>query len=244
MKEQGIASWFERTHPWDIDPHDRHFFMDLFAQTWMPRKGRVIEYGCGSGQFLRWICSRGFTGLGIDVSETAIELAMRVNDPLVRYRVADVCKMDPASNGLCDLCIDGRMSHFILSKADRRAFFRSVRDALKPDGVFVLMSMCGPIDTEELARVYPGQRVVDDVLYVPADYSHEGAIGEIHGASYAPQSYVPHWQDLIAEFKESGLEPVLIRYNRCAPGEPISSVNVAARLMPNGGRAHAGDDGS
>jgi hypothetical protein len=44
------------------------------------------------------------------------------------------------------------------------------------------------------------------------------------------QSYVPDWQVLIRELEKEGFQPLLIRFNRSCPGEPISSLNVAARV--------------
>lgn len=232
MKKEGIASWFERAQSWAIDPHDQRFFNDLFAQAWMPSKGSVVEYGCGAGQFLRWVCSRGYTGLGIDISETAIELAESLSaDQQVKYRSGDVCQT-AGHTGQHDICIDGRMSHFLIDRETRQTFFRNVCSALKPNGVFVLMAMCSPIDTGELLRLYPGQKVIDDVLFIPAAPHWRGVIREMDGKHYMPQNYVPHWQSLLAEMHEFGLEAMLIRHSRATTGEPVSSVNVAARLRP------------
>ncbi len=226
-EQKGITSWFERMRSWAIDPHDRRFFEDLLSQSWAPGNGSVVEFGCGAGQFLRWICSRGYSGLGIDVSKTAIELANHARKNFeIEYRVANVCAMPPGSFGSHDLCIDGRMSHFLVDENDRNAFFANARAALKPHGIFVFMAMCGPIDDTELNRLYPGQKVSDAILYTPF-HSEEAGPGE---ERYIPQNYVPHWSVLLEEVMAAAFEPVLIRFSRHAKDEPVSSVNIAAQL--------------
>lgn len=234
MKLAGIDSWFQRTRPWAIDPHDRHFMDDLLAQEWAPREGSVVEFGCGTGPFLRMVCANGFEGLGVDVSEAALAAARSsTTDPRVTYQLADVCAKEPVSLGRHDLCLDGRLSHWIVEKDERRMFFSNVRGSLKPGGILVLMAMCGPVDTDALARLYPGQCVRDGILYEPtADEGRTTSIIELDGRRYSAQSYVPHWESLLAELEREGFEPLLVRYARHTPDEPVSSVNVAARILP------------
>jgi SAM-dependent methyltransferase len=234
MKREGVGAWFQRGQSWAIDPFDQHFLEDLLAQRWAPKGASVVEFGCGTGPLLRWVCEKGFRGLGIDVSETAIDVARgETADPGVRYAVGDVC--DPAGGpfGRHALCLDGRLSHFIVDTTKRAVFFENVRRSLRPDGIFVLMAMCGPIDTEGFECLYPGQRLMEDIIYVPteADWIGLSLVG-IDGRRYFAQSFVPHWQALLGELEREGFEPTLVRFNRAGEGEPVSSLNVAARLKP------------
>jgi SAM-dependent methyltransferase len=232
MKREGIASWFERTRPWALDPHDQHFLEDMLTQDWAPKNGSIVEFGCGTGPMLRWICARGFEGLGVDVSQTALEMAAATPcEARIDYRCADACSPEPLSLGRHDICLDGRLTHCIVDQEKRAAFFSHARASLKPGGILAIMAMCAPIDEAELARLYPGQRLVGNLLYVPLETNLDGyTVVELDGRRYFAQSYVPHWRDLLAELEKEGFQPMLIRANQCFEGEAVSSLNVAAKL--------------
>jgi 2-polyprenyl-3-methyl-5-hydroxy-6-metoxy-1,4-benzoquinol methylase len=230
MEAAGTKSWFQRNRPWDIDPHDQHFLEDVFAQPWVPKKGHAIELGCGTGPLTRWLAKRGFKTTGVDVSETAIRMAREQSKSFtIDYRMADICTKDVRSFGKFGLCVDGRCFHGITSLKDRSAVLENVRHLLKPKGIFVLMSMCSPIERGSLARQYPDQRILRNVIYYPLKKT--GAFSgtkKINGQQYLPMRFLGHWKFLLTELRKAGLRPLLVRFNHCLPQEPVSSLNVAA----------------
>ena len=230
MRAEGIQSWSQRSKAWAIDPHDKRFLEDVFAQPWAPQGGRTIELGCGTGPLIRWLSKKGFTATGIDISRTAIEMAKALSKEYeVAYRVSDVCSLDPTDLGKYDLCIDGRFLHCITNLQDRKAVLRNVRHILMPGGVFILMSMCFPIDRRGFANLYKNQRILDNVIYVPAGNSEDFQDSRIiNGKKYIPTRFVAHWQKLLSELRGAGFLPMLVRHNHCVLGEPVSSLNVAA----------------
>ena len=80
-----------------IDSNDRRFLEGVLVQPWAPRSGLVVEMGCGTGPMVRWFCKRGFRGLGVDISQTAVEMGREqsVGHDLV-LRQGDVCADDLA----------------------------------------------------------------------------------------------------------------------------------------------------
>ena len=230
MESAGIKSWFLRNRPWDIDPYDEHFLEDVFAQPWAPQNGRVIELGCGTGPLTRWLAKKGFHATGVDISRTAIRMAVAQSKKFnIEYQVADICMQTIGQPGKFDLCLDGRFLHGITSPKDRRAVLANVHRLLKPNGIFVLMSMCSPMERAALARQYPAQRVLKNVIYYPRPQTETYADTKtINGKEYFPARFVGHWESLLSELKRAGLQPSLIRFSRCLPEEPVSSLNVAA----------------
>ena len=233
MEAVGTKSWFQRNRPWAVDPHDQHFLEDVFAQPWAPKNGHAMELGCGTGPLTRWLAKSVLKTTGVDVSKTAIRMARKQSKSLtIDYRVADICTKDVRSFGKFDLCVDGRCFHGITSPKDRRAVLENVRDLLKPNGIFILMSMCAPIERSSLARQYPDQKILRNVIYNPV--KRAGAFSgakKINGQQYLPMRFLGHWKFLLSELQKSGLRPLLVRFNHCLPQEPVSSLNVAAVKM-------------
>jgi 2-polyprenyl-3-methyl-5-hydroxy-6-metoxy-1,4-benzoquinol methylase len=92
MEAADIKSWFCRNRPWHIDPYDKHFLEDVFAQSWAPKSGSALELGCGTGPLTRWLVKQKFKTTGVDVSVTAIRMAKKQSaNSSIDYRAADCC---------------------------------------------------------------------------------------------------------------------------------------------------------
>lgn len=50
-------------------PHVRRFLAELNAGA------RVLDFGCGNGSISAWLASRGFDVVGVDLSQSGIEVA-------------------------------------------------------------------------------------------------------------------------------------------------------------------------
>ena len=100
--------------------------------------GCVIDLGCGSGVWARKLVDRGYEVLGIDVSQSMIDLARR-NAPGAEFQIASVydaalrpCAAVTALGEVLNYCAGGEPSNQTLG-----ALFESVADNLKEGGVFV-----------------------------------------------------------------------------------------------------------
>ena len=69
--------WNERyvtgTLPWDTGFADEHLVE--YIESGKIKAGKAFEVGCGTGTNSLWLASRGFSVLGVDVSEEAIAQA-------------------------------------------------------------------------------------------------------------------------------------------------------------------------
>ena len=117
MKKKGILVWGQKgsgSTGKSCHPETNNFLKDVLSQPWAPKGGRVIELGCGTGPILRQVCKKGFSGVGIDVSKTAIAMAKDQSKGLdIKFRQADVCNLNTKSLGKFDLVIDGLCLHCI-----------------------------------------------------------------------------------------------------------------------------------
>jgi SAM-dependent methyltransferase len=217
-----------------VDVNDERFFVDALDQSWAPKSGSCLELGCGTGPMLRWFCRKGFSGLGVDVSPTAIKMAKEQSGGLdVDFMRADVVEDSLGPRKGYDIVLDGRCLHCLTKREDRNALLKKVRAVLKSEGVFIAISMCGPIDRKIFARIYPEQRVTGSVLYVPFEGASRYEDGRTIGIrEYAPIRYVVHWQRLLNEFRRAGLIPRLIRLSLAA-GDEATGFLYAACVLTN-----------
>ncbi len=217
MKKKGVLVWGQKgsgSTGKSCCPETNNFLKDVLSQPWAPKSGRAIELGCGTGPILRRVCKRGFSGVGIDVSKTAITMAKEQSKGLdIKFRQGDVCNLNTKSLGKFDLVIDGLCLHCITDIKDRKAYLDTVFKILKDGGLFVLLTMCGPMDRKRFSEVCKGHEIVKKVIHVPfEDKSYEGLV-KFNDKYYLPSRYVSHWKEILSEVRRAGFALKLIRYN-------------------------------
>lgn len=228
MREAGVRSWGERDSPHAIEPNAQRFLEDVLAQPWMPHAGSAIELGCGTAPMLRWLHARGWSGRGVDISPTAIEMAREQSrgTPL-EFAVGDVTHLDDIADASFQLALDGHCLHCLIEDGDRGSYFREVRRILAPGGIFVLMTMALPIPPAAFRRVHGTMR--RGIIYRtgPQSERYEGAI-RIKNTWYQPTRRVEHWRRILAQVKRAGFDVKLFRVALATDDEPISGLAVAA----------------
>lgn len=217
MKEKGFLVWGQKgsgSTGKSCHPETNSFLKDVLSQPWAPKDGRAIELGCGTGPILRRVCKRGFSGVGIDVSKTAIAMAKEQSKGLdIKFRQGDVCNLNTKSLGKFDLVIDGLCLHCITDAKDRKVYFDNVSKILKDSGLFVLLTMCGPMDRKRFSEACKGHKIVKKVVYVPFEDKSYGRLTKFNGKSYLPSRYIGHWKEILSEVRKADFDLKLIRYN-------------------------------
>jgi len=232
MKKKGDRSWGEtqRIKGKAIDADTKRFLTDVLAQPWCPKDGKVIELGCGTGPILKWICKKDFSGLGIDVSKTAITMAREQSKGLnTRFKQADICRSGFEKAGKFDLAVDGHCLHCIIRYRDRKAFLKNSFKILKKGGIFIVMTMCSPADRRVFSDIYEEQKLINHTIYVPYDKAreYEGFL-TFNGRDYMPIRRVPHWKSILSEIRRAGFKIKLLRYNESSGEDPCGCLSVAA----------------
>jgi ubiquinone/menaquinone biosynthesis C-methylase UbiE len=231
MKKKRILFWDQMIgHNKEITSDTKRFLIDVLAQPWAPKGGKVIELGCGTAPILRWLCKKKFKGLGVDVSKTAIKMAREQSQNLdIRFKQADVCNLIAEKSGTFDLAVDGHCLHCIIQPKDRKSFLDKTFRLLKEGGLFVVMTMCAPVDRKMFSNLFPEQKLVDRVIYVPYDKATEyDGSRTFEGRDYIPTRYIGHWESILTELRRAGFRPRLIRYSHPVPQVPFSNLAVGA----------------
>ena len=133
------TDWNERyatgEKPWDTGEPGREL-VELVEAGRLP-KGRALEVGCGTGTNARYLASRGWDVLGVDIADVAIEQAEAkgTSQGSVELRQLDFLKED--LEGPFDLVFDRGCFHIFDQDADRARFADRVAACLAPGGLWV-----------------------------------------------------------------------------------------------------------
>ena len=232
MREKGIYAWeqIQGTKRKAIESETRRFLSDTLSQPWAPKNGRVVEIGCGTAPILRWICNKGFKGLGLDVSKTAITMAREQTKGLnIQFKQADVCHLNFKKTEKSDIVIDGHCLHCITRPIDRRALFNNTLRLLRKGGLFIVMTVCSPVDRNIFSEVCKGQKLINHIIYAPFGNAKEYVDSRaINGQAYIPTRTVLYWKGIISEIKKAGFQIKLLRHNKPKGQDPFSTLSIAA----------------
>lgn len=232
LKKAGQRHWNARTKPSsnEIDPNDLRFLEDALAQPWAPKLGSVIEFGTGTGSLLRWFSQRGFEGVGVDISPTALSLAKDQSAGKdLKYFCADICKDELKTSKKFEVVLDGRCLHCIVGKSDRKKALKNARAQVGKNGIYLLLTMASPINKAVFLEAYPEQKLLKSVCYAPFDGKDKiWGIKQFGGKAYLPTRQIDHWHTIISEVVAAGFKPLVTRvnlaYDKCA----VSSLCLAA----------------
>ncbi|GHB99012.1 class I SAM-dependent DNA methyltransferase [Cerasicoccus arenae] len=102
--------------------------------------GRVVDLGCGSGLMTRWLRDQGHIAVGVDFSETLIDIA-RTENPDLDFSVANI-KATPYPASSFDIAVSALVLHY---EQDLGPIFAEVARVLRPNSRFIF-TMHHPVD--------------------------------------------------------------------------------------------------
>lgn len=139
IREQGYKGW---------DPPDEleklNHIADFLTSKYAPSLGRALDLGCGGGEIAIFLAQHGWQVVGIDYSETAIEMACQNAKGLelpVEFIVGDVTKALPVESESFSLVLDNGVLHCLTNHADRIAFLKNAYNTLDVNGTIFSVNM-------------------------------------------------------------------------------------------------------
>ncbi len=121
----------------------------------------VLDLGCGTGRNSNYFAELGAQVTGIEISNTALELArqrareLNVSVNYMNHSMGDIL---PFADGSFDIVIDV-MSSNSLTEAERAVYIKELYRALKPDGNIYIKALCkdGDHNAKNLIKLSPGK---------------------------------------------------------------------------------------
>ena len=117
--------------------------LDLkFAEEHFKEPGRLIDLGCGTGRLLVPFAKRGFTCLGVDLSDSMLEIvAEKARNEMIHIRClkANLVNLVDIADSTFDYaaCLFSTLG-MIRGSNNRRKFLQHVRRILRPNGLFIV----------------------------------------------------------------------------------------------------------
>lgn len=133
--------------PWNIGlPPD--ILVEL-VETSRIKPCRIIDLGCGAGNYILYLARKGFDVTGLDISESAINIANESASSKglkCNFIVGNVIELDFEVSGLFDIAYDWEVLHHVFPE-DREKYVRNVSKLLKTRGQY--MSVCFSEDSPQ-----------------------------------------------------------------------------------------------
>lgn len=140
--ERQAQAYFDRTVHADMS----HLYAPFLSK--LPRGGRILDVGCGSGRDVLAFAARGYDVLGVDASAALVALATKHSG--VACEVADVRELS-FSQEFDGIWACASLLH--LAKAELPLALRRLCAALRPSGVlFVALQEGGGEDVQDDGR--------------------------------------------------------------------------------------------
>ncbi|HBN6702678.1 TPA: class I SAM-dependent methyltransferase [Elizabethkingia anophelis] len=137
-----FESWFNTPY-YHILYKDRDFveaenFIDkLLAEIRLPQHSTIIDLACGHGRHSVYLNQKGYTVLGLDLSEASISFDKQFENDTLSFRVHDM--RNPIQGEKVDAVMNLFTSFgYFDQDDDDEKVFESVAQALKLGGLFVL----------------------------------------------------------------------------------------------------------
>ncbi|HVV90184.1 MAG TPA: class I SAM-dependent methyltransferase [Solirubrobacterales bacterium] len=164
--ERRAGQWWDESYrdgtaPWDIGRPQSAFERLAAAGRWT---GAVLDVGCGTGEHALRAAELGLTALGVDVAETALEIAARKAAARLlptEFAYADALHLDHLHRKF-DTVLDCGLLH-TFDAVERRTYVASLATVTDPGAtLFVLCFRAGapttegphPIEEEELRATF------------------------------------------------------------------------------------------
>ncbi|MFH1133118.1 MAG: class I SAM-dependent methyltransferase [Nanoarchaeota archaeon] len=109
-------------------------WLDLLASK-LGKGALVLDIGCGNGRALRYLIGKGLRGVGIDISESMLELA-RKNVPQGKFLKQDFVHLRYQRRSFAAIISFFALNH--VSKAEFRDIISMSKTLLKKDGLLLL----------------------------------------------------------------------------------------------------------
>lgn len=143
------------------DQYVTTFFDDLTDSPWLDsflatvaNKGRILDVGCGPGNFAKYISKAGYPVTGIDISPKMIEKAKELV-PNCDFRVMNCLNLDFSEETFAGILIAYSLLH--LPRSDAIDVLKQCFGVLQRKGTLCLMLKEGTGEHQCAASLAPGQ---------------------------------------------------------------------------------------
>lgn len=144
---QENIDWWEKTYQWNRENNNYMVYPDedmvrIVKKFFLPSGvQKVADIGCGSGRHSLMMLNEGFSVIGIDSSETSINIARKITGSYpqerVQFLVKNIIQGLPFEDNSIDAVVCWGVLHYLVG-LQVRFVLDEVKRILKPGGKFAL----------------------------------------------------------------------------------------------------------
>jgi ubiquinone/menaquinone biosynthesis C-methylase UbiE len=102
----------------------------------LPEKAKVLDVGCGPGNYTKYLLEKGFSVEGIDLAEGMLKIARKLV-PKDVFRIMDMRNLEYPDQSFDGLCVAYSLYHIESEKVPK--VLKEFHRVLKTNGVMILM---------------------------------------------------------------------------------------------------------
>ena len=172
MFEAELAKYYDIMRQYR-DYDDECGFVDTLIRKNVPRAKSVLDLCCGTGEHAIRMARLGYAVTGVDQSQDMLNIAVdkaNASSLSIDFVCKDIFKLEVKEKFEVSYCL-GYTFLYMTTNSDARRFFKTVRNALMPGGLFIVdfingLSLIKDFDKDEFT------------------YQHKGATIKQHERSY------------------------------------------------------------
>ena len=205
IKEKSLFSWDKSNSFEQMWAHETNLYLskNIDRLNLKFKNLNLLDLGTGTGTSALFAAKEGAEVVGVEVSETAIEMANIHKQKLgvsAEFIQGDVLSLNLKNQ--FNIVVDSTILHCIVGRKDRQSFYEVVRKHLLKDGYFFVNTM---IAEGELTSFFPAEYFLfeDDVLWsLGINQISERRL--INDKSYFPHRTILSKEKQIMEFEDNG----------------------------------------
>ena len=178
MSQEWFASWFDSPYYPILyqhrDDEEASSFLGRLINHFQPDPGATfLDLACGRGRHALFLNQQGFQVTGLDLSPESISDASKNASPTLKFRVHDM--RDPFGDSEYDYILNLFTSFGYFSDLSQNELvLQNIRQALKPDGTFVLDFMN---TTKVLEQLVPEEeKLIEGIRFKISRWLENGII--------------------------------------------------------------------
>lgn len=133
--------------PWNLEQPPKILTQLVDINRIKPCK--IIDLGCGAGNYVVYLATKGFDATGLDISESAIKIAKKYaleKNVNCNFIVGDMIEYNFEISGFFDCAYDWEVLHHVFPE-HRQKYVHNVSKFLKPGGQY--LSVCFSEDSPQ-----------------------------------------------------------------------------------------------
>ena len=212
IKEKGYVGWDNAKTIDELgDIKTQEYLKSSVAKYFNMTTGKnALDLGCGTGTTAFTLAKLGFVVSGLDISETAIEMACELakkQNLEINFQVGDVLSLDKL-NEKFDLIYDSHCLHCIVFDEDRNKVLTGIKKSLSEAGIFILDTMAmtenyDPTDAIDTLRFDD-----DYILWHKTNSSNYRGVVEVNGQKWCAQRRIYPSSKIMDEVVRAGFKVI------------------------------------